>query len=144
VLFRSTQSFTPQAETSTLVSHILEAPCLVRGKAEPLARIVHILLDNAYKFSEAEKPIFLQLRKTNGNVVLSVTDQGCGFAPEMGAELFRPFTIANVMNHTQGTGLSLALASAISTTYGGKIQARSAGPGQGATFTVELPEVSLL
>jgi len=48
------------------------------------------------------------------------------------------------MNHSEGTGLSLALANAIITTYGGTMRAQSAGTGQGATFIVELPEVSLL
>ncbi len=129
---------------STLACDIPTAPCLVRGEAEHLTRVVRILLDNAQKFSQGEGPTLLHMDSANGHVALSVTDQGCGFTPEMGAELFRPFTIANVMNHTQGTGLSLALARAILTTYEGKIYAHSAGPGQGATFTVELPEVSLL
>jgi len=61
-----------------------------------------------------------------------------------GGGVTAPVHRCNVMNHTQGTGLNLALASAIVTTYGGALHAYSAGVGQGATFTVELPEVSLV
>lgn len=119
-------------------------PCLVRGEAEHLTRVVQILLDNALKFSEGEKCIDVQVNLEHGHASVSVTDHGRGFALELGPELIRPFTIANVMNHSQGSGLSLALASAIVNSYGGKIRAHSAGVGRGATFTAEFPKVSLL
>ena len=117
---------------------------IVRGEGEHLARVVGVLLDNALKFSEDDKHIRVSIKTENGRVTLTVSDHGRGFAPEMGPELFRPFTIANVMNHSQGTGLSLALASAIVAASKGKISAASAGVGHGAIFTVELPAVSLL
>jgi K+-sensing histidine kinase KdpD len=107
-------------------------------------RVVQILLDNALKFSEAEKWVQIQVGMEAEHVVLTVSDHGRGFASEMGPELLRPFTIAHVMNHSQGTGLSLALASAIVTAYGGKLGAYSAGVGQGAIFTVVFPTVSFL
>lgn len=127
-----------------LESDMPQEPCFVRGESEHLTRVVGILLDNALKFSENAKHIRVRLKTDNGHVTLTVSDHGRGFAPEMGPELLRPFTIANIMNHSQGTGLSLALASAIIAVSKGKISATSAGVGQGATFTVELPAVSLL
>jgi signal transduction histidine kinase len=139
-----TQHAVLQKGVQPLVCDVPATPYLVRGAAEHLARVLRILLDNAQKFSGEESSIVMQFGRTNGNVTLSVTDQGCGFAPEMGVELLRPFTVANVMNHSGGTGLNLALASAIITTYGGVLHADSAGVGQGATFTVELPDVSLV
>ena len=139
-----TQNSVLQKGAQTLGCNVPETPYLVRGEAEHLARVLRILLDNAQRFSEKDSSIVMQFGRANGSITLSVTDQGCGFVPEMGVELLRPFTIANVMNHTQGTGLNLALASAIVTTYGGALHAYSAGVGQGATFTVELPEVSLV
>jgi signal transduction histidine kinase len=128
----------------TLVKNMPQEPCFVRGESEHLARVVGILLDNAFKFSENDKHIHVSVKTENGQVTLTVSDRGRGFVPEMGPELLRPFTIANVMNHSQGTGLSLALASAIVAVSGGRIFATSMGVGQGATFTVELPAVSLL
>jgi signal transduction histidine kinase len=128
----------------TLVKDLSQEPCFVRGESEHLTQVAGILIDNAFKFSENDKHIHVSVKTENGQVTLTVSDHGRGFAPEMGPELLRPFTIANVMNHSQGTGLSLALASAIVAASGGKISATSAGVGKGATFTVELPAVSLL
>lgn len=128
----------------TLVKDLSQEPCFVRGASEHLARVVNVLLDNAIKFSERDKCISVSVKTEDGRVTLTVADHGRGFAPEMGPELLRPFTIAHVMNHSQGTGLSLALADAIIAAFGGKLSASSRGPGQGATFTVELPAVFLL
>jgi signal transduction histidine kinase len=119
-------------------------PCLVRGESEDLARVMEILLENALKFSDEEKWVRIRVGVKAGRVVMTISDHGRGFASEMGPELLRPFTIAHVMNHSQGTGLNLALASAIVTAYGGTLSAHSEGVGRGASFTVLLPEVSLL
>jgi signal transduction histidine kinase len=72
-----------------------------------------------------------------------VIDRGQGFPPESASELFRPFTVADVTHHSQGTGLNLALAYAIVEAYGGKLWAESEGVGLGATFTAAFPSVSL-
>jgi signal transduction histidine kinase len=117
------------------------APYPVRGEEEDLARVVRILLDNALKFSQQEKAIKLRFHATTDKVTLAIADRGQGFRPELAQELFRPFTIADVLHHSQGTGLNLALASAIVEAYGGWMRAESAGIGKGATFIVELPAV---
>ena len=117
-------------------------PCLVRGEEDHLAEVMQILLDNALKFSPAEKVIRVMVQAIGERVTLTVTDRGHGFAPEFEPELFRPFTIADVRHHPGGTGRNLPLASVIVTAYGGQIRAESQGPGQGATFTVEFPLIS--
>ena len=117
-------------------------PTWCSGRRVDVKRMM--LCSNALKFSEREKRVRVRVGAEGGCVRLTVTDHGRGFAPEMGPEVLRPFTIANVMHHSQGTGLNLALASAIVASYGGKLSAASRGVNQGATFTVELPEVSLL
>lgn len=130
--------------TVTLISEISPLPCLVRCATEDMTRVVKILLENALKFSEEEKWVRIQVGVEGEHLELTVSDHGRGFAPEMGPELLRPFTIAHVMNHSQGTGLSLALANAIVTASGGKLSAVSTGVGQGATFTARFPSVSLI
>jgi signal transduction histidine kinase len=116
-------------------------PYHVRGEEEDLARVVRILLDNALKVSQQEKSIKLRLHATTEKVSLTIADRGQGFPPELAQELFRPFTIADVLHHSQGAGLNLALASAIVEAYGGRMRAESAGVGKGATFIVELAAV---
>lgn len=114
-------------------------PCLVRGEENYLAEVVQILLNNALKFSQKEKFIRVDLRATAQKVTLRIADHGRGFAPELAQEIFRPFTIGDVMHHSQGTGLNLAFAGAIVEAYGGQIRTESEGVGKGAMFTVEFP-----
>ncbi|MBM4258786.1 MAG: response regulator [Deltaproteobacteria bacterium] len=120
----------------------LDTSCHVRGAITHWISIIQTLLDNAIKFSHSPQHIQVHLQSFNGQAVLTVTDQGQGFPPELAREVFRPFTIANTRNHSRGSGLSLSLASVITEAYGGTIQATSPGPGKGATFTVSVPLLS--
>lgn len=120
-----------------------DLPCQVRGSPAHLTRVVQMLLENALKFSREEKDIRISLTQSPQWATLTISDRGQGFPPELARELFRPFTITNPLHHSRGTGLSLALANAIVETYGGTIRAESPGPGQGASFIVELPKASV-
>jgi len=130
------------ATNGTLQLSLSEAPCFVRGTYQQVSRVVKMVLENAVKFSPDEKTIQITLLQSPQQATLTITDRGQGFPPELARELFRPFTITNPLHHSRGTGLSLALASAIVETYGGTIRAESPGPGQGASFIVELPTAS--
>jgi two-component system, cell cycle sensor histidine kinase and response regulator CckA len=72
------------------------------------------------------------------HVVLSVTDTGCGMDAATVARVFEPFFTTKAEGH--GTGLGLAGVDAAVRRNGGFVAVRSA-PGQGATFTVHLPQV---
>ena len=117
----------------------LDLPCVIRGVTNHWASVVRTLLDNAVKFSHLKQCINVHLRPSGGRAILTVTDQGQGFLPELAREVFHPFTITNTRNHSRGSGLSLSLASAITEAYGGTIRAESPGPGKGATFTLDVP-----
>lgn len=123
----------------TLQLSLPDVPCPVHGAQKHLTRVVSMLLENALKFSQEEKNIHVTLLQSPQYATLTITDRGQGFPPELARELFYPFTITNPLHHSRGTGLSLALASAIVETYGGRIRAESQGAGQGASFVVELP-----
>ncbi|NOT57425.1 MAG: response regulator [Deltaproteobacteria bacterium] len=116
-----------------------DAPCLAHGTHQQIGRVVKMVLENAVKFSAEEKAIQITLAQSPQHATLTITDRGEGFPPELAREIFRPFTTTNLLHHSRGTGLSLALASAIVETYGGTIRAESLGPGQGASFIIELP-----
>jgi signal transduction histidine kinase len=111
----------------------------VRGREEPVAKVVAVLLDNAVAFSPGRKEIAVDMQLVSNRVRLHVTDKGIGFDPVSADEIFLPFTIGDPRHETAGGGLSLAIAQAIVQAYGGKIRAQSLGEGLGATFTLELP-----
>ena len=126
----------------TLQLSLPEVPCSVRGTQPHLSRVVKMVLENAVKFARKEINIQITLLQSPQQATLTITDRGQGFPPELARELFRPFTITNPLHHSRGTGLSLALASAIVETYGGIIQAESPGSEQGASFIIKLPTAS--
>ena len=115
------------------------ATCRVRGSGEALARVVHVLVDNALKFGGERAWVRISLDVDGATAILTVRDRGRGFAPELARELLRPFTIADVAHHADGTALNLALATAIVEAHGGQLRAESCGPDTGSVFTVELP-----
>jgi signal transduction histidine kinase len=69
--------------------------------------------------------------------VLTFTDDGCGMTDEVLEHLFEPFFTRRKTG--QGTGLGLSIVNRIVADHGGRIEAVSAGPGQGSTFRVTLP-----
>jgi CheY-like chemotaxis protein len=69
-------------------------------------------------------------------LALSVSDQGGGITPEVMEHLFEPFFTTR---GAQGTGLGLAVVHGVMAELGGAIDVQST-PGQGACFTLYLPE----
>jgi two-component system, cell cycle sensor histidine kinase and response regulator CckA len=65
---------------------------------------------------------------------LTITDTGCGMAPEIVERIFEPFFTTKA----SGTGLGLPTVHRLVTEHGGTIVVDSA-PGRGATLTVRLP-----
>jgi signal transduction histidine kinase len=99
------------------------------------------LLDNAAKYSPPNTPIMVQLSHQNGDVVFSVCNAGPGIDPDELPNVFEPFfrSEAARLRGSQGTGLGLSVAARIAAVFGGRITAAST-PGQGATFSVALPD----
>ena len=58
-------------------------------------------------------------------------------SPEVAARIFEPFFTTKPAG--EGTGLGLFIVRSVIKRHGGKVFAESAGPGQGSTFTIQLP-----
>lgn len=108
------------------------------GHRDRLQRLVGNLLDNAIKFTPEGGSVSLALDRSGGNVVLRVSDTGCGIASGDLPHVFRRFWRADASRSLPGNGLGLALVKAIVSSYGGDVRCESE-PGRGTCFTVELP-----
>ena len=99
------------------------------------------LLSNAIKYSPIGGKILLLVTHDTGNTTIHVTDEGAGLSPEDLGRLFGRFQrlSAKPTAGESSTGLGLSIVKRIVDMHGGKITADSAGPGQGATFTITLP-----
>src|SRR5207302_5370055 len=96
---------------------------------------------NAVKFTPERGSIEISLLKNGERVQLLVKDNGIGIAPEFLPHVFDRFTQADTSaaRRAGGLGIGLALVRHIALLHGGQVRADSAGPGKGATFTVDLP-----
>jgi signal transduction histidine kinase/ActR/RegA family two-component response regulator len=128
------------AQGHELVVNYPAEPLYVEGDLVRLAQVVSNLLNNAAKFTPPTGRIELTARAEAGRVVVRVTDNGIGIAPERLPEVFEMFVQLEPGSITAGgLGLGLTLARAIVRRHGGDIVAHSAGRGLGSEFIVRLP-----
>jgi signal transduction histidine kinase len=110
----------------------------LRVRAHPglLARLLHVLYENAIHASAPRAPAIATLARTrDGRVVIEVADDGPGVPAPIAPRVFDPLVTAR----PGGTGLGLALARRIAMAHGGSIELLDAQAGSGATFRIELP-----
>ncbi len=105
-----------------------------------IERALTNLLSNAIKYSPENGEIKVNLHQTGEEIELTVTDQGCGIAPEYQKKIFdRFYRVENNIHTVKGTGLGLHLVkTTIEKYHNGKVFVHS-DVGQGSTFGIVLP-----
>jgi signal transduction histidine kinase len=114
--------------------------------ADPIriGQVLRNLLDNAVKYSPQGGLIVVRGVAKDDEVVISVSDQGVGIAPQDLNQLFDRFfrVKASTGRHVPGSGLGLPISQSIVETHGGRIWAESQ-LGHGATLYFTLPRTGL-
>ena len=110
------------------------------GNEELLTQVWVNLIENAIKFSNENGEIMIcaSLDVAKENILVSVTDHGVGFDPEISGHLFEKFYQEDKSRQKEGNGLGLALVKQVVTLFGGNIGAVF-DPEDGTCFSVELP-----
>jgi PAS domain S-box-containing protein len=118
-----------------------EEPCYLHADAARLSQVFSNLLSNSCKYTEPGGKISLTARRQDGNVVVSVRDNGIGIPPERIGSVFDMFSqVDSSLDRAQGgLGIGLALVKRLVAMHGGTVEAHSAGLGQGSEFVVCLP-----
>jgi PAS domain S-box-containing protein len=113
----------------------------VHGDAGRLQQVIWNLLSNAVKFTPAGGRVLIRLEQAGGAARIVVTDTGSGIPQEFLPHVFDRFRQADSSTTRAhgGLGLGLAIVRHIVEQHGGHVRVDSAGLGQGATFTVDLP-----
>jgi signal transduction histidine kinase len=108
----------------------------VAGEREALKRALANLLDNAVRLAPEGSRIELAGARSNGWVVLSVTDEGPGIDAEDHDHVFDRFWQGD--RSRTGSGLGLALVRQVAEAHGGRASVRPA-TGGGSTFEISFP-----
>jgi signal transduction histidine kinase len=105
-----------------------------------LEQVLENLLSNAFKYG-AGQPVEVVVGGGEGRALLSVQDGGVGIAAADVERIFGRFERAAPTRNFGGLGLGLYIARQIVEAHGGSIRLESS-PGQGTTFTVDLPRAA--
>ncbi|QKT04075.1 PAS domain-containing protein [Ectothiorhodospiraceae bacterium 2226] len=143
VVERALETARPLIEGNAHRVHLTLPDEPLYADADPvrLVQVVGNLLNNAAKYSEPERRIWVTLAREEGAAVLRVRDEGSGIEPDMLPRVFDLFAQAQdtLARSRGGMGLGLTLARRLVELHGGSMDAHSEGAGKGAEFVVRLP-----
>ena len=114
----------------------IEDDVRIRSDSELLSLVWNNLISNAVKFTPRGGTVGVRLKTEGDQVVVSVSDTGCGIKPEVGQHIFEKFYQGDTSHATQGNGLGLALVKRVVDIFSGEIGVQSVY-GKGSTFTVK-------
>ena len=103
-----------------------------------LERIIRELVENAFKFSDANSIVEVKSSSNNGNVRIEVADKGHGLSADHIQRLGANLQFDRRLHEQQGSGLGLAIARRLTELYGGTLQLEST-PQAGTKVLVQIP-----
>jgi len=142
VVDETLESLRPGADAKRQqISCNVERGLILTADPMRLQQVLWNLLSNAVKFTAPGGSIAIGARTDNEDVAIVVSDTGIGIPPEFLPHVFERFRQADGSTTREhgGLGLGLAIVRHIVELHGGTVEARSEGPGRGATFIVRLP-----
>ncbi|HSO00529.1 MAG TPA: ATP-binding protein, partial [Candidatus Nanopelagicales bacterium] len=113
----------------------------VEGDRVRLEQVLTNLLNNAGKYTDPGGRIAIRSTRADDEALITVIDNGLGVAPDVLPHIFDPFMQARrSLDRSQGgLGIGLTLVKRLVEMHGGRVEARSEGPGLGTELRVHLP-----
>ena len=109
----------------------------IKTDSQLLELVFNNLLSNAFKFTSSKGSIFVSCTEKENNIIVEISDTGCGISSEVGDKIFNKFYQADTSHKSEGNGLGLALVKQIIDLLCGEISVRSQ-VGVGTTFLITL------
>ena len=114
-------------------------PLWVEADRARLEQVFSNLLINAAKFTREGGAIRIAAEREQGQVVVSVSDDGVGMSNELLRRAFEMFSQGERTTEGGGLGIGLTLVKNLVDLHGGSVQAHSEGINRGSVFIVRLP-----
>jgi PAS domain S-box-containing protein len=132
------------AERHHLIVELPDEPVYLNADRMRLAQVFANLLNNSSKYTKSEGTISLLAERADGEVVVTVRDNGAGIPPDKLHSIFDMFMqVDRTSDRSQGgLGIGLTLVRRLVEMHGGSIEPRSDGEGMGSEFVVRLPVLS--
>lgn len=121
--------YAPVAHAGKVELIVDSEPVVLHGHRHLLMQALSNLLENALRFTPEGSVITVACSSTGGGAQLSVTDQGPGLPEAFLSEAAKPFTTQESSRSDGGTGLGLALVSAVARLHGGDISLQNQATG---------------
>ena len=132
--------FVPENDRGIELKTEVDKNISLKFNAALISRVIHNLLQNAYKYGKDGGHILLKLKKLKDGAEISVSDDGIGIAKQDLDKVWKRFWQADSSRSEDGgSGLGLAMVKEIAQFHGGSVKVESE-LGKGSTFTVFLPD----
>ncbi|MEM6888565.1 MAG: HAMP domain-containing sensor histidine kinase [Pseudomonadota bacterium] len=109
----------------------------VPGHRQLLMQATSNLIENALRFSPRGSSIVLSLKTVNGYVEYSICDTGSGVPDAFLDQAIKPFATLDHSRTQGGSGLGLALVSAVARLHNGEVWLKNTTPGLCATLRLQ-------
>ncbi len=121
---------------------IADDPALASVDPKEMSRVLQNLFSNAIKYNPPGTEISIELKKGEGDLILTFADHGVGMPSEVVTHVFHSFYRAEGSRNSEtgGTGLGLTIVDRVIRAHGGSITLASQ-EGRGSTFTLRIPRV---
>jgi signal transduction histidine kinase len=108
------------------------------GARDELHRMTLNLLENALRHTDPGTAVEATVERRNGEVVLSVEDDGPGIPPELHDKVFERF-FRGAGDRSGSSGLGLSIVRAVAGSHSGTVSLEEPLDGRGARFVVRFP-----
>ncbi len=133
-------SLKPQAAEAQVFVHVDCQPLMIHANLQQMRELLTNLISNAIKYNRPGGQVWINIRETDGQMVIRVKDNGVGIPSDSLDRIFERFyRVDKGRSRKQGgTGLGLSIVKHIVNFYHGTIHV-SSEPDMGSEFTVFLP-----
>jgi two-component system, OmpR family, sensor kinase len=121
-----------------MISVDAEPGAELEGARDELHRLTLNLLENALRHTDPGTAVEATVERRNGEVVLSVEDDGPGIPPELRDKVFERF-FRGAGDRSGSSGLGLSIVRAVAQSHDGTVTLEEPLDGRGARFVVRFP-----